>query len=241
MLNEPIHCLIIDDEPLARQLLRNYINAKDGYIIVGECATATAAYELLLNNKIDVIFLDIQMPELNGIEFLLSLRKPPAIIFTTAFDQYAATAFDLNVVDYLMKPITLERFEQALLKLQSNFNKVPHPPDQPTSSDPVKQHVFFKTDGRLVKVMLKDILYLEADKDFTRIFIRNQEPLFIGDHLKAVESHLPQKNFRRIHRSYSVMLAAITGIFGNTVEIGDIQLPIGLSYKQPLLDELNIK
>lgn len=234
-----IACLIIDDEPLARQLLHTYLLNRPGYILVAECATPAEAYEPLLNNDIDVIFLDIQMPVLTGIEFLRTLKKPPAIIFTTAFDQYAAIAFDLNVIDYLMKPITEERFDQALSKLKAALQKREPYTFLPTG-EPGSTSVFFKTDGRLVKVILNDILYLEALKDFTKIFIKDQPTLLIGDHLKAVELLLPVKDFMRIHRSYTIRLSAVTGLFGNTVQLGGVELPVGGSYKQDLLDSLKI-
>jgi DNA-binding LytR/AlgR family response regulator len=240
-MSHNINCLIIDDEPLARQLLRTYLSARPDVTIIGECANPVEAYELLLNNSIDVIFLDVQMPVLNGIDFLRSLKRPPAIIFTTAFDEYAAKAFDLDVTDYLVKPIAEKRFEQALEKLRAVLNSKHETTLSITENKSAADHVFFKAGGRLVRVNLRDILYIEALKDFSRIFIKDQSPLLIGDHLKAVENLLPHQQFMRIHRSYTISLNAITGIFGNTIEIGAIQLPVGASYKQELLDVLKIR
>jgi two-component system LytT family response regulator len=240
-MHDPLNCLIIDDEPLARQLLRTFVLAKTNFTIVGICANPTEAYELLLNNNIQVIFLDIQMPAVSGIDFLRSLKRPPAIIFTTAFSSHAATAFDLNAVDYIVKPITEERFGQALEKLAETIKKKQIQADQNKATTPPVDYVFFKTDSKLVKVQLENILYLEALKDFTRIFLRNQSPLLIGAHLKSVESLLPEQNFVRVHRSYTISLSAISSIYGNIIEIGKIQIPIGSSYKDQLFVVLKIK
>ena len=238
-MNEAVNCLVIDDEPLARQLIKTFTAGHNDLVVAGECAHPAAAYELLLNNDIDVIFLDIEMPGLSGIDFLRSLKKPPFIIFTTAFSQHAAIAFDLNVVDYLVKPITVERFQQAIEKLRAALNRA-NQTHQSSSSPALADHTFFKIDGRLVKVLFADIVYLEALKDFTKIVLRNAPGLLVGEHLKAVEAMLPAGDFIRIHRSYTISLKAVTGLFGNTIEIGTIQLPVGASYKQDLLDVLKI-
>ncbi len=240
MINK-FNCLIIDDEPLARSLIRTFLLKKTDYNIIGECINPTEAYELLLNNNIHIVFLDIQMPVVSGIDFLQSLNKPPKIVFTTAHSNYAADAFNLNAVDYIVKPITEERFEQALEKLKSAFaaNEV--------ADNKVEEHVFsvdytfLKADGKLLKVHFDDILYLEALKDFTKFYLRNEKTILVGEHLKAVENNLPSTLFVRSHRSFLISLKTITGIFGNTIEIGKIQLPIGGNYRDQLLKALNIK
>jgi DNA-binding LytR/AlgR family response regulator len=235
------NCLIIDDEPLARSLIRTFLLKRTAFHITGECINPTEAYELLLNNDIDVIFLDIQMPVISGIDFLQSLKHPPKIIFTTAHSDFAADAFNLNAVDYIVKPITEERFEQALEKLKSAF--VAKEPANNKAGDHVfsADYIFFKTDGKLVKVQFDEILYLEALKDFTKVYLSNEKTILVGDHLKAVENHLPATLFLRAHRSFVVSLKAITGIFGNTIEIGKIQLPVGGNYRDQLFKVLNIK
>lgn len=236
------NCLIIDDEPLARSLIRRYVELKTDLVVVGECINPPDAYELLLNNHIDVIFLDIQMPIVSGMDFLRSLKHPPKIIFTTAHSNYAAEAFDLDAVDYLVKPITIDRFEQAIVKLTSSFKSDSEETKstESTVSSPDIDHVFFKTDGKLRKVFLSDILYLEALKDFTKVILKDGKSILLGEHLKAIENMLSRKTFIRSHRSYLVSVKAISGIFGNTIEIDKIQLPIGAAYKDDLLKTLNI-
>jgi two-component system LytT family response regulator len=237
-MNAKIHCLIIDDEPLARQLIRALLLPRSEFMIIGECSNPVEAYELLLNNDIDVIFLDIQMPVISGVDFLRSLKRPPKVIFTTAHGDFATHAFNLNAVDYIVKPVTEERFEQAIEKLRLAFAAGRSQKDEEL---PAVDHIFLKADAKLVKVTLDEILYLEALKDFTKVHLRNEKTILVGDHLKAVESLLPGPGFVRIHRSYLVSIKAITGVFGNTVEIGKTQLPIGGTYKDDLFTILNIK
>lgn len=233
------NCLIIDDEPLARSLIRTFLSKKMDFNIIGECINPTEAYELLLNNDIHVIFLDIQMPVISGIDFLQSLKHPPKIIFTTAHSNFATTAFNLNAVDYIVKPITEERFDQALDKLKSSLATNEVAAIKPSTI--LIDYIFFKTDGKLVKVQFDEILYMEALKDFTKIYLRNEKTILVGEHLKAVESLLPAILFIRVHRSFLVSLKAITGIFGNTIEIGKTQLPVGGNYREQLYQQLNIK
>lgn len=240
-MNSRANCLIIDDEPLARSLIRTFLSKKTDFNIIGECINPTEAYELLLNNDIHVIFLDIQMPVISGIDFLQSLKHPPKIIFTTAHSNFAADAFNLNAVDYIVKPITEERFAQALDKLRSSFAGSEAGNTKTGDNTISADYIFFKTDGKLVKVQFDEILYLEALKDFTKVYLRNEKTILVGDHLKAVEGHLPAAIFIRAHRSFLVSLKAITGIFGNTIELGKIQLPVGGNYRDQLFKVLNIK
>jgi len=236
-----INCLIIDDEPLARELIRTFLLSQTDFTIVGECINPVEAYELLLKNDIHVIFLDIQMPVVSGIDFLRSLKYPPKIIFTTAHADYAADAFNLNVVDYIVKPVTEERFEQALEKLKAALKIREKIPVQSEEESTPLDYFFIKADAKLAKIQFNDILYMEALKDFTKIHLTNEKAILVGDHLKAVEGRLPAAGFIRTHRSFVVSRKAITGIFGNTIEIGKIQIPIGVTYKEQLFTSLNIK
>lgn len=235
------NCLIIDDEPLARSLIKTFLLKKTGFTIIGECTNPTEAYELLSNNKIDVIFLDIQMPVISGIDFLRTLKHPAKIIFTTAHSNFAAEAFNLDAVDYIVKPITEERFEQALEKLRAALLSNESADDKTGFTTPAPDYIFLKTDGRLVKVQFDEVLYLEALKDFTKLYLKNDKTILVGEHLKAVENLFPPADFIRPHRSYLVSLKAITGIFGNTIEIGKTQLPVGGNYREQLFKALNIR
>ena len=240
-MNRPINCLIIDDEPLARSLIRTFLSKKTGFEVLGECTTPVQAYEWLSLHDIDVIFLDIQMPVISGIEFLQSLKHPPKIIFTTAHAGFAAEAFTLNAVDYIVKPVTEKRFEQALEKLKLTLSQTELPAQKSNAETPALNYIFFKTDGRLLKVEFDEVLYIEALKDYSKIFLRNGDTILVGEHLKAVEALLPTTRFIRAHRSFLVAVQAITGVFGNTIEIGKIQLPVGGNYRDQLFQQLQIK
>jgi DNA-binding LytR/AlgR family response regulator len=227
-------CIIVDDEPLARELVKSYVDKLTGWEIKALCRSVADAYEALYQNSIDVIFLDINMPDKSGIDFLSTLKNPPHVVFTTAYAEYAAKAFDLKAVDYLVKPITEERFQEAIDKVErlhaSNDALGPvHPLD----------HVFLKQDARLVKVPFDDILYVEALKDFSKVY-RKEKPMLVSMHLKMLEDLLPSDRFLRIHRSYIVALPAITALQGNVIEIGKEELPVGATYKDELLKRLRI-
>ena len=240
-MSSRINCLIIDDEPLARSLIKAYLTKRSDFNIIGECITASEAYELLVKYDVHVIFLDIQMTIISGIDFLKTLKHPPKIIFTTAYSNFAVEAFNLNAVDYIVKPITEDRFEQALDKLKSSIENNSLAPTNSAVKTNLIDYIFLRTDGKLVKVQFDDILYLEALKDFTKVYLRNEKTILVGEHLKAVESHLPTELFMRVHRSFLVSLKAITGLFGNTLELGNKQLPVGGNYKDQLYAVLNIK
>jgi two-component system, LytTR family, response regulator len=229
-----IQCIVVDDEPLARDLVISYVSKLKGWEIKASCRHVADAYEALYQNEIDVIFLDINMPDKTGIDFLEALKNPPLVIFTTAYAEYAASAFDLNAVDYLVKPITEKRFRDAIDKVEkmvSNHSSV-------TIAQQV-DHIFLKQDNRMVKVVLDEILYVEALKDFSKLFLKDKNML-VSAHLKLVEEMLPAAYFLRIHRSYIVALNKITAVQGNVVEIGKQQMPIGSSYKEELMKRLGL-
>jgi DNA-binding LytR/AlgR family response regulator len=232
-MNE-IKCMVVDDEPIARDILKNHIAATPGLVLVKSCMNATDAYEGLHAHEIDLIFLDIQMPIITGTEFLRSLRNPPLVIFTTAYHDYAVEGFELNSVDYLLKPIVYERFYQAIQKVQERLAAKPaHKVLAPVD------YIFIKQDNRLVRIFFDQIRYVEAEKDFSTVFL-NDKKLLAGMHLKMFEAILPDTHFLRIHRSYIVSLSKITSINGNTAELGQIKIPIGASYKNELLKRLGI-
>lgn len=229
-----IRCIVVDDEPLARELVMMYVSRLTNWEVAAQCRSVAEAYEALYQNDVDVIFLDINMPDKTGVEFLSALKNPPHVVFTTAYAEYAARAFDLQAVDYLVKPITEERFREAVTKverLQAN-NSVPTIPD---TSD----HVFLKQDNRLVKVWFDDILYVEALKDFSKLFLKSR-PMLISAHLKMMEDLLPVDRFLRVHRSYIIALDKINALQGNMVEIGTQQIPVGTTYKDELMKRLRL-
>lgn len=229
-----LHCIIVDDEPLARELVAAYVSKLENWEIRASCRSVAEAYEALYQNDIDVIFLDINMPNVNGIDFLTTLKNPPHVIFTTAYAEYAAKAFDLNAVDYLVKPITEVRFREAIDKVERLLG-TPAAPVVPEEKD----HFFLKQDSKLVKVLFADILYVEALKDFSKVFLK-EKVLLASAHLKLMEDILPPSRFLRVHRSYIVALQAITAVNGNVVEIGKQEIPVGTTYKDELMKRLRL-
>lgn len=234
---EVIKCMIVDDEPIARDIVRNYIDSTPGLELVKSCMNATEAYEGLYQHSVDCIFLDIQMPVITGTDFLRSLRNAPLVVFTTAYHQYAVEGFELNSVDYLLKPITYDRFYQAVQKvrerLEAKNNTRDHGPA--CSAD----YIFIKQDTKLIRIELKLIRYVEAEKDFSMLYLSDRK-LMAGMHLKMFESMLPADLFIRVHRSFIINLSAVTSINGNTVELGKDQIPIGGNYKTELFKRLGI-
>jgi two-component system LytT family response regulator len=228
------NCIIVDDEPLARELIQSYVEKLSGWEMKAVCRSVAGAYEALYQNSIDVIFLDINMPNVTGIEFLSTLRNPPLVVFTTAYAEYAAKAFDLKAVDYLVKPITEERFREAVAKVE----RLPDGADVRPATQQADS-VFLKQDARLVKVPFDAILYVEALKDFSKVHCR-EKPMLVSMHLKLLEDLLPADRFLRVHRSYIVALHAITALQGNIVEIGKQEIPVGATYKEELLRRLGV-
>lgn len=232
-----LNVLIVDDEPLALDVLETYISQMPELNLVQRCANALEANEALKNHEIDLMFLDIQMPQLTGIDFVKTLTRPPMVVFTTAYPNYAIQGFDLNALDYLLKPISLERFmksvnkamEQHELLLRENHNN--HPSDG-------MDFFFVKADKKLVKVNFEDILYIEGLKDYVIIRLHQGRVITLQT-MKSLEEKLPFGRFKRIHRSYIVAMDKITAIEGNMVEVIEKDrpklLPIGKNYREDLL------
>jgi len=232
-----ITCLIIDDEPIARDMIEGYIRKFPALTLIKSCKNATEAYEALYEHTIDLVFLDIQMPLITGMEFLKSLRTPPLVIFTTAYSHFAVEGFELNSVDYLLKPITFERFYQAVEKAIEKFNyKRQVFPVKPN----VRDYIFIKQDTKLLRVDLQDIIYIQAEKDFSSVYVGDKR-ILSSQHLKLFENVLPPNHFLRIHRSYIINVEKITAIKGNEVELHDLRLPVGPSYRQKLITLLDYR
>jgi DNA-binding LytR/AlgR family response regulator len=235
-----INCIIVDDEPLAQEVLETYVQQIPELNLIRKCENAFEANEVLRTENIDLIFLDIQMPQLSGIDFLKTLSHPPAVIFTTAYPDYAVEGFELNAVDYLLKPISLERFLKAVNKVSDKLasqKKIEH--EHVEGSD---DFFFVKADKKLVKINFEDIIYIEGLKDY--VIIRQETGRVITlQTMKSLEDRLPVNKFRRVHRSYIVNVKKITAILGNMVEVMETgkvkQLPIGKNYRDELLDMIN--
>jgi len=233
--------LIIDDEPLAQDVIETYVNQMPNLELVGKCLNAFEANEKLKSENIDLIFLDIQMPEINGIDFLKSLSNPPLVIFTTAFSEHAVEGFELNAVDYLLKPISVDRFMKAVNKAEEVFKKNS---SDGSSIDENDEYMFVKADKKLIRVNFEDIIYIEGLKDYVMIKLANSRIITLQT-MKSLEAKLPSKTFRRIHRSYIVNTKKIKAVMGNMVEViekGEAKhIPIGKNYRDDLLSIINEK
>lgn len=220
-------CLIVEDEPLARNLLTDYVNKISSLELVAACASPLEALEILKSNEIDLLFLDIQMPELTGIGLLKALPIKPMVIFTTAYSEYALEGYELDVIDYLLKPVTFDRFLRAVNKvhLRSSLKK------GKSEIAPTDDFIFVKDGTKLVKIMINDILYVEGLKDYVTIFTKTQKIVSL-QRLKVMEEQLPASLFVRIHNSYIVSLRAITSVHKSEVEIGTAFLPVGETFKK---------
>lgn len=224
-----IKCLIVDNEPLAINVLEKHIESIPFLSVVATCHNAFVAMELLNKQQVDLMFLDIHMPKLMGHEFLRTLRNPPKVIFTTAYKEYAVEAFELEAVDYLLKPVTLERLLKAVNKLNSNLL---YEPKEEHSIVDEKGFIYFRSERKMIKVNYNDIVYIESMKDYIRVVRENDKPLLVKQSISSVEEFLPSDLFLRIHRSYIVSLLKITAFTNHDVEIGNYEIPIGRLYAQ---------
>ena len=228
-----ISCLIVEDEPLARSLLTDYVKKVPSLELVDVCSSPLAAMEILKQRKIDLLFLDIQMPEITGITLLKILQRKPLVILTTAYSEYALESYDFDVVDYLLKPITLERFLRAVDKVSQRIDSG-HTFVAPKEKSPLTESqdfIFVKDGTKLVKIRYADILYVEGLKDYVTIHTR-QHKITSLQRLKVLEETLPSNKFIRIHNSFIVALDAIDAIHKGDVQIGAAMLPISDSYKK---------
>ena len=229
-----IRCLIIDDEPPAIQLLEKYTSMIDQLEVVDTCLSAVKAFDLLKDREVDLMFLDIQMPVLNGLDFIKTLKNPPAIIITTAYREYALDGYDLDIIDYLLKPIAFDRFLKAVDRFRErNTSQVIE--NQSIAKTP--DHIFFNVNRTHHKVILNDILYIESLKDYVRIHTKN-EKLVVKGNLGSIMKELPDERFVRIHRSFAIAPAYVKSFNQSEVEIFDIKLPIGVSYREGLAGRL---
>jgi two-component system, LytTR family, response regulator len=225
-----IRCLAIDDEPLALELLEDNISKVPFLQLVAACDNAVEAMKVMQNESIDLLFLDIQMPGLTGLQFIQSMPTPPMIILITAYEKYALDGFDLDVTDYLVKPVSLNRFIKACNKAKELFELKSQ---QKNIGIPVTTGYFFvNVDYSLVKVNISDIIYIEGLKDYIRIHLKStQRPLVTRMPMKTIEEQLPASSFIRIHKSYIVSIAFITAVRKSSVFIDTLELPVSESYR----------
>ncbi len=237
-----IHTLIVDDEPLALDVLETYLEKMPELRLVRRCNNAFEALQALQQEDIDLLFLDIQMPQLTGIDLLKTLADPPLVIFTTAYPNYAIEGFELNATDYLLKPISLERFVKAVNKATEQIERKRREHAYEVQMGDAEDFIFVKSDKRFVKVKFSEVIYIEGLKDY--VIIRTEKGRIITlQTMKSLEDKLPQRLFRRVHRSYMVNIDKVEAILGNMVEVMEKgqakHLPIGKNYRDDLSDLIN--
>ncbi|HET6569310.1 MAG TPA: LytTR family DNA-binding domain-containing protein [Rhodothermales bacterium] len=225
-----MRCLIVDDDELSRTLIQNFIAHQEGLELAGSCGSAVEAANLLERRPVDLIFLDIEMPVMSGMDFVTALPDRPQIIFVTAKQEYALQAFDVEVTDYLLKPVSYGRFLKAVHRAQRQFILA-------SAQHADSSHVFIKTDGRLTKLDLGSVRWIEAQGDYA-IIRTSQRNLTVHTTMKALEDKLPPALFARVHRSYIVRLDQIDGIEDASIIMDRDVIPIGSSYRDALLQRL---
>ncbi len=241
-----IRCMAIDDEPLALQQIAAYIGKVPFLELATKCQSALDAHEFLQHDSVDAIFCDINMPDLNGMDFIKSLSAPPLVVFTTAYAEYAIEGFKVNAVDYLLKPFGLQDFTRAANRLKDRLEAEAKP--QPKSEavaampKPIDDTIFLKTEYRIVKVSISDIRYIEAMSEYLKVYLDNEsKPIVTLLSMKKMEEHLPE-TFMRIHRSYIVNLTKIQEVNKNRIIMdNDTYLPIGDMYKETFQQYLDAK
>ncbi len=231
--------LIVDDEPLARDLIRAHIEKLENFEIVAECNNAMKALSVLREKHVDLMFMDIQMPQITGIEFLKTLKHPPKVIITSAYRDYALEGFDLDVVDYLIKPITFERFLKSVNKFyQMNLESIQGNTASIAEKTNSESFIYVKENKKVIKIYLSEIRYVEGLSEYVQIFTEKRK-IVTKTSMVLMEEKLPAANFLRIHKSYIVQVSKIEAFTANTIEIQGKELPIGRNFKNAVLNSLN--
>lgn len=225
-------CIIVDDELLARTLLEDYVSKLPHLELIAKCSGASEAMEVLHNNSVDLMFLDVQMPDLTGINFLKSLKSKPIVILTTAYPDYALEGYALDVIDYLLKPISFERFLLSVNKVTEQIKLI-----KGQNLKEAVGYITIKSEHRIHKVNYEDILYIEGLKEYVIFHLKQDKRLITLEALKKLEELLPDK-FMRIHRSYIINKDYVQALYGNMVEIADRKIAIGKTFKEKVISQL---
>jgi DNA-binding LytR/AlgR family response regulator len=230
-----LRCVLIDDEPPALKVLESHISHINGLEIIAQCRNAIEALDVLHQKTVDLIFLDIKMPKMIGTDFLKNLSHPPKVIFVTAYRDYALEGYDLDAVDFLVKPVSFERFVKAITKvkrLMGQENISPVNEYKPNSD----AFVYLKVDKNMQKVFINEIVYIESWKDYIKVFLGNNKYLLVKQSITAMENLLSEHKFLRVHRSYMVSMNRISGYNGLSVQLDTQEIPIGRLYKQLVME-----
>lgn len=229
-----LNCLVVDDEPIAQQILEKYISGMEALHLAGKCNNAFDALNVLHREKIDMMFLDIKMPSLSGLDLLKTLQQPPKVILTTAFSEFAVESYEYNVTDYLLKPISFERFLKAINKVLIPKNLEFPLEKEPERAAAEQEFIFFKADKKIHKFYCKDILFIEGSGNYVNIHSENARPLMVLEKLSDLEAKLRPNQFVRVHKSYLVNLSQIKQIEGNIIKFKGAEVPVSASYKPQL-------
>lgn len=231
-----IKCIIVEDEVLAQNVIQSHLQKVDRFELVGVCNNALEAKEVLSKQEVDLIFLDIQLPGMTGLNFLRSLANPPLVVLTTAYAEYALESYEFNVIDYLLKPISFERFSKTVNKIVEGRLFT-----QPKEKDNLSNdHIFIRSNSKFFKVNFSEVIYIESMKDYLKIHTAEYN-LVTHQTMNDMEKILPAKQFMIIHKSYIVAIARIKSIYGNSVEMEKATIPIGINYKEKVMDLIGRK
>ncbi|QGY46638.1 response regulator [Maribellus comscasis] len=226
-----LRCLIVDDEPLSQDVIEEFVEACPELVLAGICDNALEAGKKLTEEKIDLLFLDINMPKLSGIGFVKSLKEPPLFVFVTAYPEYAVEGFEVDAVDYLLKPVSFERFRASVNRIlerisAKNENKNDH------------GHIMLRADKKNYRVDFNEILFLEAQGDYVK-FVTTKDSLMVHGTMKEFILQLPVEKFERIHKSYVISLSKVVYLEGNQVKVGDYKIPVSINFREQLIQKLS--
>ncbi len=235
-----LRCLLIDDEPPALKVLESHISQINGLEIVAQCHNALEALDVLGSKTVDLMFLDIKMPKILGTDFLKNLSHPPKVIFVTAYRDYAVDGYELDAVDFLVKPVSFERFVKAITKVQRMMGQETASPANNNNSN-TEAFVYLKVDRIMQKVFVDDILYIESWKDYIKVFLTTGKNVLVKQSISAMANLLSDHKFLRVHRSFMVSVDKITGYSALSVQVNSTDIPIGRLYKQAVMDVLQPK
>lgn len=223
-----INCLVVEDEPLSQEVIADFVNACPELNLAGICNDALEAGEFLKIKPVDLLFLDINMPRLTGIGFVKSLKEPPLFVFVTAYPEYALEGFEVDAVDYLVKPVSFERFRKTVNRVLERVSK---------TTESKNGHILVRANKKDYRIEFENILYLEAHGDYVK-FVTSERSLMVHGTMKQFFEQLPENLFERIHKSYVIQLSKVEYLEGNTVKIGENKLPVSLNFREQLLNKL---
>jgi len=232
-----IRCIIIEDERLAQDVIKSHLQKSGRFNLIGTFRTAPEAKEVIDNEEVDLIFLDIQLPGMTGLNFLRSLTNPPLVVFTTSYPEYALESYEFNVIDYLLKPISYERFSKTIDKI---FDGKIFKDDSKEIKSFHREHIFIKSNSKFLRVSFAEIIFIEGMKDYLKIHT-HEHTIITHQTMGEMENILPAGQFIRIHKSYIVAAKHIRAVFGNSVDMGKALLPIGLNYKERIMNFISGK